>query len=133
MFDLNEEMRKAALKMQAQIVKDDMFGERRPYSPSVSTGAMRPSLRPSLPFHPTIRSLTVITSPYITEKKKRSREEKRGFWQRLWDGLTDLNPWPYSPIEFYEVEVPAIMVDKKNNQIICHPSLEQEIKKAVGI
>lgn len=73
----------------------------------------------------------VITSSYIVEKKKRSREKKRGFWRRLWDGLTDLNPWPYCRIEYYEIEVPSIVVDRRNNRIICHPSLEREIKKAV--
>ncbi len=132
MFDLNKEMRKAALKIQERMIKDAMFGERPPYSLLVSTGMMAASLLPSLPFRPTIQSWTVITSSYIVEKVKCSREKKRGIWQRLWVSLTDLTQWPYSPLEYYEVDVPAIMLDRGNNQIICHPSLEREIKKAVS-
>jgi hypothetical protein len=122
MFDLNEEMRKSAQAIQERLIKEAMFGKRPPYSPFVPTGTMRPLST----------FFTVIVSPYITEKKHRSREKQMGFWGRLWASLSDLNQWPYSPIEYYEIEVPAIMIDKLNNQIICHPSLEQEIKKAVG-
>lgn len=141
MFNLDEEeLKKAAARMgeaakgvQERMIKDALFGVRPPYSPFISTGTMKPSLQIPPPFRPVVPLWAVITSPYVVEKKRRSREKKRGFWRRLWDGLTGLNPWPYSPIEFYEVEVPAIMIDRLNNQIICHPSLEQKIKKEMGI
>lgn len=136
MFNLNERMRAMTQEIQERMVKDALFGVRPPYSPFVSTGTMKPSLQiPPPPFSPVVPLWVwaVITSPYVVEKKRRAREAKRTFWQKLWVSLTDLNPWPYSPIEIYEVEVPAIMIDRLNNQIICHPSLEREIKKAVGI
>lgn len=135
-----EELKKAAArisnafkKIQDRMIKDAMFGDKLPYSPFVSTAKMAPSItgRP-LTFRGFTPLFGVITNPYVVEKKTRSREKKRGFWQRLWDGLTNLNPWPYSPIEFYEVDVPAVIVDRRRNLIICHPSLEMEAKKAVG-
>ena len=134
MFNLNEEelkkaaarMREASRGVQERLIKDAPFGEKPLNSPfSVSTPT-------AVGWH-SILLWAVITSPYVVEKKRRSREAKRTFWQKLWVSLTDLNPWPYSPIEFYEVEVPAITIDRRNNQIICHPSLEQEIKKEMGI
>ncbi len=137
---LNEEkLKKAAAQMSAvtkriqeRMIKDALFGERPPYSPFVSTATMAPNIaRKPLSFRPIAPLFDVITSPYVVETKKLSREKKRGFWGRLWDGLTDLNPWPYSRIEYYELEVPAIMIDRVNNRIICYPSLEREVKKAV--
>lgn len=140
MFDFNDDdirkaaqrMTEAAQKIQERLLKDAMFGERPPYSSFTSTRTMRPSIPPSTFFKPTAPLFTVITSLYAVEKRKQVREVKRTFWQKLWASLTDLNPWSYSPIEYYEVNVPGIMIDKLNHQIICHPSLEQEIKKAVS-
>lgn len=140
MVDFNdEELRKAAAqvgnatkRIQERMIKDAMFGEGPPYSPFVSTARMRPSVASPPPFGSFVPLLTVTTSPYVVEKKKRSRERKRGFWGKFWASLTDLNPWPYSPIEYYEFLIPAIMFDRPNNRIICHPSLEHEIKKAVN-
>jgi hypothetical protein len=135
MFDLDEEdlkravhaMNKAARRIEERMIKDAMFGERPPHIPFTSTGTMRPSM----PFREFAPLWTVVTSLFAVEKKKRCREVKLAFWQRLWVSLTNLNPWPYSPIEYYEVDVPAVMIDRANNQIICHPSLEREIRKAV--
>lgn len=146
MFDLNEEdleraareMRKAAKKIQERMLLNEYMKratqdlqERPPYDPFVSTARMATSIT-RRPFMPIAPLWAVITSPYIVEKQRRGREKKRTFWQRVWASLTDLNQWPYSPIEYYEVDVPAIMVDRANNQIICHPSLEREIKNAVS-
>lgn len=138
-FNLDEEeLRKAvgqiseaAKRIQEKMLIDAMFGDGSPYSPLVSTARIAPSVSPPLPFRQ-FSLWTVTTSIYTVEDEKRSRAAERGFWRRLWDGLTDLNPWSYSPIEFYEVEVPAIVIDKRNNRIVCHPSLGGEVKKAVS-
>lgn len=125
------EMGKAAARIREGLLKEAMFGERPSYSPFVSTGTRKPPSHSPLPFRSFIPLWDVITSPYVVEKRRQGREGKRSWWQRLWDGLTDLNPWPYSPIEYYEVEIPAIMSDRVNNRIICHPAIEQQVKKAV--
>lgn len=125
------QMRKSAQKIHTKMVYDEIFGT-LPSSISVSTARMAPSVvRSPLPFSPLTQLFDVVTSPHIVEPKTLSRERKRGFWRRLWDGLTDLNPWPYSRIEYYKAEVPAIVIDKGRNKIICHPSLKNEIEKAV--
>ena len=145
MFNLSEEelkkaareIAKASERIQARMLKDAMFGTGRA-APVISTARMaysttsRPGPLPLTTFRGLPPPLDVITSPFVVEKKTRSREKKRGVWRRLWDGLTNLNPWPYSPIEFYEVAVPTIMVDRRNNKIICHPTLEHEVKKVVS-
>ncbi len=125
--DLNEEMRKAAKKIQGRMTEDVMF--RR--SKSSPLGRMAASITRQ-PFRPFVPLWDVIVSPYAVEKRNGAREKKEGGWRRLWASLTDLNPWPYSAIEYYEVDVPAIVIDRPNYRIICHPSLEQEIKKAVN-
>lgn len=146
MFNLNEEalkrvareISKASQRVQEKLLEDAIFGERPPYSPPVSTATMSESrfinsiTRQPLTFRHFMPLFDIIVSPYALEIRKRSRAKKGGFWQRLWDGLTDLNAWPYSRIEFYKVEVPAIVIDRRNNRIICHPSLEREIKKAAN-
>lgn len=76
-------------------------------------------------------SLNVMTSPYVVERVKRSRKKKETFWAKLWRDFWDHNPWAYSLIEYYEVEKPAIMFDRRNNCVYCHPSIEQEIRQAV--
>lgn len=128
--DLNEEMQKAAKKIQGRMTEDVMF-RRSKSSPFISTGRMAASISRQ-PFRPFVPLWDVLASPYVVEKSNRSREKKESFWRRLWASLTDLNPWPYSAIEYYEVGVPAIIIDRPNYRIICHPSLEQEIKKAVN-
>lgn len=142
MFDLNEEdlkraadeISKTARKIQEQMIKDTAFGERPPYSAFVDTARLASSIapRPFMSFKPIVPMWNVTTSPYVVEKKKLSREMKMTFCQKVWRSLTELNPWPYSQIEIYEVGIPAIMIDRPNYRIICHPSLEREIKKAVN-
>lgn len=125
------QINKAAKRIQARMI----FPREEPsYSPLVSTARMAPSsiITDPLTFRPFTPLFDVITSPYVVETKTLSREGKRVFWRRLWDGLTDLNQWPYSRIEYYGIEVPAIVIDRRNNRIICHPSLERDIKKAVS-
>lgn len=130
------QINKVAKRIQARMIIEDMiFPREEPsYSRLVSTARMAPSsiiTDGTLTFRPFTPLFDVITSPYAVETKKLFREEKRGFWRRLWDGLTDLNQWPYSRLEYYEMEVPAIVIDRRNNRIICHPSLERDIKKVV--
>ncbi len=124
--DLNEEMRKAAQKIQGRMIEDAM----RRRSKSSPTGRMAASITRQ-PFRPFVPMWDVLASPYVVEKSNLTREKKESFWRRLWASLTDLNPWPYSAIEYYEVGVPAIIIDRPNYRIFCHPSLEREIRKAV--
>jgi len=128
MTDFNEEIRKSLQQFQGRLIEDAAFGDKGKYSPFVSTGQMHPSIR-STPI--SMRPLRVITSPHVLETAKCSRERSEGFWAKVWRDFWDHNPWPYSLIEYYEVEKPAIMFDRGNNCVICHPSIEQEIRKAV--
>ena len=45
-------------------------------------------------------------------------------WDSFW---CPISPWPYTPIVFHTVDVPAMMYDKNNNMIYCHPSIKAEM------
>jgi hypothetical protein len=128
------EISRASRRIQKRMIEDAMFGERKSYSPFVSTGRMARSIAGNSPlkFRPIFSSFDVVVSHFVVETKKYSREKKVGFWRRLLSSLTDLNPWPYSHIEYYEVATPAIVLDRGNRRIICHPSLEQSVREAIA-
>ena len=100
MTDFEDEIREAARQVHERMVNDPYFGDQPPYS-----GGAGGALRPSLAFRPPgLAWDDVITNPFIVKKVTRCREKYRGFWRRLWDAFWDFNPWPYTPVEFYEVE-----------------------------
>ncbi len=127
MTGFDKEIRKAAKQVHDHIVTH--LGD-VPYSAFTAPGA-RGVLRNSLKFRPYVSSLAVITDPHAVKRIKQCRERQRGFWRKLWESLWDVEPWPYTPIEFYKVDIPTIIYDKQSSRIICHPSLEQEIKNAI--
>jgi hypothetical protein len=122
----DQELRRAAKAIRDHISEDLLGSIAHPYSPFVQMGTMRPSFRPIMP------GLRIITNDYVTQKKSRSRQKQESFWAKLWRLLWDHNPWPYSLIEYYEVDEPAMVFDKPNNTVICHPAIEREIKKRLA-